>query len=52
MKKHIVLIDQNIRTAIRAIKKSGHKCVVVVNNQNKMLGTISDGDIRKVILKN
>ncbi len=52
MKKHIVLIDQNIRTAIRAIKKSGLKCVVVVNNQNKMLGIISDGDIRKLILKN
>ena len=52
MKKHIVFIDQNIRTAIKAIKRSGHKCVVVVNHQNKMLGTISDGDIRRIILKN
>ena len=52
MKKHIVFIDQNIRTAIKAIKRSGNKCVVVINHQNKMLGTISDGDIRRIILKN
>ena len=52
MKKHIVLIDRTIKAGIKAIKKSGHKCVVVVDKHNKMLGTLSDGDVRKIILNN
>ena len=34
------------------IKKCGLRCAVVVDKSNRLLGTITDGDIRKAILKN
>ena len=40
------IIDQ----AIRNLEKSGIKIVLVVDNANKLLGTISDGDIRRGLL--
>ena len=52
MKKHTILFDRTIKAGIKAIKKSGHRCVGVVNKHNKMLGTLSDGDVRKIILNN
>ena len=40
------IIDQ----AIRNLEKSGIKIVLVVDNADKLLGTISDGDIRRGLL--
>ena len=30
---------------------TGEKCLVVVDKKNKLLGTLTDGDVRKAILK-
>ena len=46
-----ILPSENIRTALKQLSIGGTKCLVVVNKQNTILGTISDGDIRRAILK-
>ena len=56
MKKSIssicVNFESTILHALRKLSKSANKCLIVVNNKKKFLGTISDGDIRRDILKN
>ena len=41
----------NIRDALKKINDAGKKCLLVCN-KGKFLGTLSDGDIRKALLKN
>ena len=43
--------DANIKEAITILNKYGSKTIVVVDKHNKLLGTLSDGDIRKSIIK-
>lgn len=48
-----MLVNPN-ETVINVLKKlnqTGERCLIVVNKQNRFLGTITDGDIRKSILK-
>ena len=55
MKKlNLFLIDEKstIKNAIIKIRKNGARTLVVVNKKRKLLGTISEGDIQKSILKN
>ena len=33
------------------MEESFYKCLIVVNYKNKLLGTITDGDIRRAIIK-
>tara|TARA_Y100001970_G_scaffold15871_1_gene17854 strand:+ start:39584 stop:40639 length:1056 start_codon:yes stop_codon:yes gene_type:complete len=48
-----ILINENaiIKEAMNSISKSGEKCLIVVNPKEELLGTLSDGDIRKSILR-
>ena len=48
-----MLINKNatIREALNALSKSGEKCLMVVDPNRKLLGTLSDGDLRKALLK-
>ena len=39
--------NNTIKDSLKLLGKSGHKCLIVVDKNNKMLGTLSDGDIRK-----
>ena len=41
-----------IKLAFNKMSINGFKTLIVVNNNNKFLGMLSDGDIRKNILKN
>ena len=52
--KNKLLIGENetIKKAIIKIKKNGTRTVVVVNNKNSLLGTLTEGDIQKALLKN
>ena len=36
---------------VKKLSKTGERCLIVVNDNKKFLGTITDGDIRKSILK-
>ena len=45
----IIHKDQNISEAITKITKSKIKILFVVNKKNKLLGSISSGDLRRSI---
>ncbi len=40
----------SLKEALSYMSKSGEKCIIVVDSEEKLLGTLSDGDIRKSIL--
>ena len=51
MKDKAVQPNITIRQAMKKISQSGEKCLVIVDEKNILLGTLSDGDLRKAILK-
>ena len=46
-----ILIDSNIKKAINILNKYGSKTIIVINKEKKFIGTLSDGDIRRSIIK-
>jgi dTDP-glucose pyrophosphorylase len=50
MKKYLINYNDTIHNAIKKIDINGKRSLVVVKNK-KLFGTISDGDIRKILLK-
>ena len=40
-----------IKDALKQFGKAGKGCLIVVDEKDKLLGTITDGDVRRVILK-
>jgi dTDP-glucose pyrophosphorylase len=51
MKNLLIKPNTNIKNALKQLSRTGEKCLVVVDKKNKLLGTLSDGDVRKAILK-
>ena len=43
--------NSNFKQAIQKLNQTGVKCLVIVDDKNKLLGTLSDGDIRKCLYK-
>ena len=50
MKNLLIKPNLNIKNALKQMTETGEKCLVVVDSKNILLGTLSDGDIRKAIL--
>ncbi len=50
MKDITVQPNITIRQAMKKLSQSGEKCLVIVDEKNTLLGTLSDGDLRKAIL--
>ncbi len=50
MKNILVSIDISIRDAMKKLEKTAEKCLVVVDENSNLLGTLTDGDIRRAIL--
>ena len=50
-KKILVNPDQSIFQALEILQAISTKCLIVVDKNIKLLGTINDGDIRRAILK-
>ncbi len=49
---HAVIIDKSdLRAAMISIKSTGLNLAIVVNNYDHVVGVVSDGDIRKYLLK-
>ena len=46
-----ILVNSNIRQAINILNKYGSKTIIVSNSKKKLIGTLSDGDIRRSIIK-
>ena len=51
MKDLIVSPKITIKQALKKLNQAGEKCLVVADRKNILLGTLSDGDLRKAILK-
>ena len=51
MKKLLIEEHKTIKNAMSQLNESGEKCLVVINKNKKFLGTLSNGDIRNLILK-
>ena len=47
-----ILFTESIREALKKIGQGNHKCIPVVDKKERLLGTLSDGDVRRAILKN
>jgi dTDP-glucose pyrophosphorylase len=50
MKDITVRPDITIRQAMKKLGQAGERCLVVTDAGNRLLGTLSDGDVRKAIL--
>ena len=51
LKKITLKKNATLKEALEHVEASGTKCLYVVEN-NKLIGSITDGDIRRAILKN
>ena len=51
MKTLFIQPNATIKEALRQLDKTSKGCLIVVNNKNNLLGTLTDGDVRRVILK-
>jgi dTDP-glucose pyrophosphorylase len=49
--KYLVKKNSSLLAAMQKVDKSGTRSLIVVDNNNKLLGTLTDGDIRRSILK-
>ena len=50
-KKTIIRDNKTVKIAIKALELSELQVLLVVNIKNKFVGTVTDGDIRRVIEK-
>jgi len=50
MKKILIQPNSNLKNALKLMSETSEKCLVVVDKKNKLLGTLSDGDVRRAIL--
>lgn len=51
IESYLVKLNTSLRDAIASIDVNGKGIVLVVDNDRKLLGTISDGDVRRAILQ-
>jgi len=51
MKDLTIKSDISIRDSMKFLGETGEKCLLVVDGNKKLLGTLTDGDIRRAILK-
>ena len=45
-----VFSDITVQDAMKVLNKTAEKCLLVVDKDNKLIGTLTDGDIRRFIL--
>ena len=50
MKDITVKPNITIQQAMKALNKASEKCLLVIDENNKLLGTLTDGDLRRSIL--
>ncbi len=51
-KKTLIRADATIIEAMKVIDESSLQIALVVDEKNRLLGTVTDGDIRRCILRN
>ena len=51
-RKYIVESTASLRDALALIEENRHRSLIVVSDKGAVIGTLSDGDARKALLKN
>lgn len=51
MKNLTIFPTASIKDAFKTLTDTGEKCLIVVDEKRKLIGTVSDGDLRNAILK-
>ena len=49
-KQYLINDEADLKTAMAQIEENNHRCVVIVNQNRQVVGTLTDGDIRKHLL--
>lgn len=50
-KKYLINQKKNIKDGLIALDKSGIQICLVVDNKSKLVGTLTDGDLRRALIK-
>ena len=48
---HLIKPNITIFQALKILKKTGDKCLLVADSKKNLLGTLTDGDIRSALIK-
>ena len=51
MKNFLIELNSSIRDSLLQLEKNTEKCLVVVDSNNILKGTLTDGDIRRAMLR-
>lgn len=51
MNKYIINKNKSIRTSLFQLEKNKEKCLIAIDQQKSLFGTLTDGDIRRALLK-
>ena len=51
MRDYLINKQKNFKDALSQLERSSEKCLIVVDNKKKLEGTLTDGDIRRALLK-
>ena len=49
--KYIISCKTSIKSALSTLEKINEKCLVIVDEENILVGTLTDGDIRRYLIK-
>ena len=49
--KNLISPDKTLKEALKQMEQTFYKCLIVVNKKNSLMGTITDADIRRAIIK-
>ena len=52
LKKYLIKETAKIKDCLKLMQENGQRCVIITDDQKKLKGTFSDGDFRRLILKN
>jgi dTDP-glucose pyrophosphorylase len=52
LKKYLIKETAKIKDCLKLMQENGQRCVIITDDQGKLKGTFSDGDFRRLILKN
>ena len=52
MQNYLINFKKNIRECLLQLEKNEQKCLVVVNDKKQIRGTLTDGDVRRALLRN
>ena len=51
MNSYLINYKKNIRDCLIKLEKNSHKCLVVIDDLKQLKGTVTDGDIRRALLR-